>query len=1227
MKRLTTTVAFLLVLLATPTAALAQDENLKIHYNFENVDNKTVPDQSGNGIDAKLMNQASVTEMGKFHVLDLGNGTGYLDMTTKAGAIVKELNDFTVSVYYFVNEDASLSGAGYFLWCFSQSAANTQTASPYTAYRLNAQRMATSTNGWGNEVGMEMGQESEKGRWIHMLYRQAGRRGDLFLDGTQVQTLATMPVLSSTFTAAPAYNWIGRAPFSSDNYLKNTLVADFRLYDKALTNNEVAELAEVSQQLDYEYKYGQPGDFTQLEQQLQTCKDFIAIAGSDYLPNALAELQDEINLAENQLEAHRISQSLIDARVDLLKQALAQAQKSNSVDMFQVSTPSSGDHGFVHPGGLHTQADFDRIKQLLTDGDPTITAAFNALKAGEYAQPGIATWPTETVWRSGSGDNYMNAARGGAMAYQNALVWKIAGTTANADAAVRILMQWARQNKYVSGNTNLSLAAGLYGYAFAQAAELVRDYEGWSREDFDEFKRYIMTTWYPPTIDFLRRRHDTWLNAGGGSNGQRPGHYWSNWGLCCTMAMISYGILLDDVHMYNEGLSFFKYDHVGNFPADQCVNRTEEVQNWGLTEFLGNLVPVVYDDERGPYGQLGQMQESGRDCGHEQMAAGLAVDIAQVAYNQGDDLFAYMDHRLIAGLEFVAAHDFGNLSNLPWTNYRYCDCRTAWHNGWVMTGCGNEAHWRPYWDRIVGHYQGVKGVKVPYSEMAAKALRGTDGYDMGGHSYGETSGGYDHLGFSTLTCYRPEMADPEKAPLELNGQIVYKGQTLNQTDLGGLKYNYEATSTRAIPADGSSITLIPVLPAGVTDNGSWQWNTGETSREITVSADHSYIYRVCYTTDAGTPSYRNFSIAVAGDCTPNVLHPEITVDGVIYQTTEMAVSYGKSVILYTGNNGGWTNDYRWDNGATGNSVIVIPNITTSRDYTCHYRDQGGFVGEQVFHLTVIPVEQFITVDGVKENTSEMIVTQGKDALLSLNVPSTVIDDQIQWSNGQTGISIHVDDIQTSQTFTATFLHDGQTITCTFNLYVKMANDPLIQPGDYYIKDIASGRYLTNPGDGNPPYFTQKDDSQPDTQIWNIIRPERARYDFISKLDNAYLFRTGDMRSDVASLYRMRIEGAEGTDCIAIYGNGTPRSYWATNADGSINFSAYETLTAFPYVLEPVDGETSIDNMQQSMTPVAYVEYYTTDGRHISQPLVGGISLQRIIHTDGNVTVRKVMIPN
>ena len=118
--------------------------------------------------------------------------------------------------------------------------------------------------------------------------------------------------------------------------------------------------------------------------------------------------------------------------------------------------------GFVHPGGLHTEADFERVKAQLEAGNTKVKQAWQKLVASEYSQSGVQTYPTEIIVRGGgSGENYMNAARGAAMAYQNALRWKIAGTAANAKAAVRILMAWANTTKGIGGDSNYALAAGL----------------------------------------------------------------------------------------------------------------------------------------------------------------------------------------------------------------------------------------------------------------------------------------------------------------------------------------------------------------------------------------------------------------------------------------------------------------------------------------------------------------------------------------------------------------------------------------------------------------------------------------------------------------------------------------------------------------------------------------------------------------------------------------------
>ena len=93
----------------------------------------------------------------------------------------------------------------------------------------------------------------------------------------------------------------------------------------------------------------------------------------------------------------------------------------------------------------------------------------------------------------------------------------------------------------------------------------------------------------------------------------------------------------------------------------------------------------------------------------------------------------------------------------------------------------------------------------------------------------------------------------------------------NQTNLGGLKYKYEVCPSKGIPADGSDITLMPQLPEGAEDSGQWQWSTGETTRQITVKADRSYIYRVSYTAQNGAVSHQAFAIAVSGDAAPDVM--------------------------------------------------------------------------------------------------------------------------------------------------------------------------------------------------------------------------------------------------------------------------------------------------------------------------------------------------------------------
>lgn len=786
----------------------------------------------------------------------------------------------------------------------------------------------------------------------------------------------------------------------------------------------------------------QAGDFTELKQVVNECRDWATTATTGFAPNAVAELLDKVTLAEMEIASARASQKVIDGYVSSLQSLLRRAKGTINYSPKKVF-PVSANHGFVHPGGIVSQGDIDRTKQLLADGDERMTKAWNMLCNNNYSHSDVATYPTATVVRGGkSGQNYMNAARGAAMAYQNALRWKIAGTKENADAAVRILMAWCNGCNGVGGDTNMSLAAGIYGHEFANAAELMRDYEGWKKEDFEKFKLWMVRVWYNKSIDFLRRRHDTWQNQRYSDLGERPGHYWSNWGLCNALCVMSIGILCDDVHMYNQGASFYKYDHVGTF-KDRSSD--EFVMNDGCNEFIGNLVPVVLPDERGPLGYLGQMQESGRDQGHTLMALGLAVDICQVGFNQGDDLYAYMNDRIAAGSEFVAAMNFGGqaANTLPWKPYDYADCRgtlgSAWRQGGPNTGGSGEK--RPYWDRLIGYYEGLRGVKMQYSEKASAAICP----DGGGGNYSQNSGGFDHLGFSTLTSWRPAV-DADKAIVPLSGDIIYKGVTYtNQTNLGGLKYNYQSGTSKAIPADDADITLMPQLPEGTEDTGLWKWNTGETSRNITVKADHSFVYRVDYTAKNGAVSHQSFAIAVLGDGAPDALTPTITVGDVATNDTIVTVVCGTSLKLSASASTGWiSNGYLWDTGAKVNT-IAIGNITNSRIYTCQYANQSGAVGELRFHINVIPAKQ--AIDG--NEITEKYVLSGSSVEFELVVPSAANPDDIVWNNGTKGTKCVVDNIVEDMTITATYQGKEYSYTVKVKNVASFTYYKLVSPENGY----------------------------------------------------------------------------------------------------------------------------------------------------------------------------------
>ncbi len=822
--------------------------------------------------------------------------------------------------------------------------------------------------------------------------------------------------------------------------------------------------------------------------------------------------------------------------------------------------------GFVHPGGLHTQEDFDRIKDLLAKGDPTITAAVKVLTQAAYAQSTAGTSPVQTIVRGGGkGENYINAARGATIAYQNALVWKITGNKANASHAINVLMQWANTTKGIGGDSNYALAAGLYGYQFAQAAELLRDYEGWAPERFEQFRQWMLQVWYPSAMGFLRGRNGTWENVG--KWWQAPGHYWSNWGLCNALCVMSIGVLCDDVFIYNQGLSYMKYDQVGTFTDPRTAN---PILNDGLTEFMGNLVVTVTNTpanlKASSYGTIGQMQESGRDIGHATMAAGLAIDIAHMAWNQGDDLFSFMDNRLAAGIEFVAAQT-QNIEGLPWTNYKYGSGGIYYTDNrcWTMTSpaLGNQI--RPYWGTVIGHYQGVLGKDMPYSEMAYANLI-KNGPDGGGQ--GSTSGGYDHLGYSVLMNYRDHKATAEEVPTLLAPKMVVGNDTLSHNELGGLVNTFKTNNNTGV-AKGTVIKLLPQLRDGSEDSGQWQWNTGETTRNLTVTANESYVYRVCYTNKHGVKSYLCFSIAVQGDCEPTPVEVSANYNGVT-ATDSITIFYDDAITLKATSKDGF-GSFAWSTGAT-NSNITVKNLRRDTLFTVAFKNQGGAISYDTIRVHLKYFRPQMAVNGkVKVDTVQCLCQPGDKVAFAPYVPSTFKDIRFQWSSGSTERSVTYNDIQTTIVDTLVYTLFGKSYTVCYVAYLSDTLDSAIPEGYYLIRDRFHDTYLTNNTVEGLPYanatFTAKKEGDAlQQQAWKVTNEnvDGPCYDLQNLADQRYLALSMRMTASTRTPYYFR--KATGTQWYHLR-NKRP-CYFTINDDGTVDHTTYYVPTNFPVELIP-----------------------------------------------------------
>lgn len=373
--------------------------------------------------------------------------------------------------------------------------------------------------------------------------------------------------------------------------------------------------------------------------------------------------------------------------------------------LFPLTEAAATHSPFVHPGLLHTQADLQRMQDRVIAKAEPWQSGWLRLMNNPHASLNWNPAPQREVIRGQLGqreETYRFLYDDMAAAYALALRWHISGNTDYADRAVLILKGWASTLTRIDGSSDRYLAAGLYGYQMANAAELLRDYPGWSQSDQSQLKGLLLGVFYPLNHDFLTHHL-----------GAKPDHYWANWDLVNMASVMAIGVFTDRPDLYAEALHDFKFGE-GNGSIQHLI--------WKL-----------YPDG------LGQVQESGRDQGHANLDIAMLGILCQMAWNQGDDLFGYDDNRVLKGAEYVARYNLGQ--SVPYTPYQNTEVNQP-----VISAEGR-GDLRPIWELLYQHYVVLKHLKAPGITAYAQKSRP----EGGGGDYGPNSGGYDQLGYGTLT--------------------------------------------------------------------------------------------------------------------------------------------------------------------------------------------------------------------------------------------------------------------------------------------------------------------------------------------------------------------------------------------------------------------------------------------------------------------------------------------
>jgi len=362
-------------------------------------------------------------------------------------------------------------------------------------------------------------------------------------------------------------------------------------------------------------------------------------------------------------------------------------RKTSIISLLVCLSVIAAAQNFTHPGVLHTKKEFERMRQQVEKKEYPAYGSWILLKEHKCSQADYTPeGPFMIISRDGEHRHTKSKMEADfSAAYLNALMWTITGKEAHARKSLDILTGYANTLTTIPETNDAPLLAGLEGFKIIYALEVLKHtYDKATKDELESIARMFKSIFLPVLENFYARKPYT--------NG--------NWGPIVTKTYMAAAIHFDDRKMYDKAKDFYLNAH----------------DNGTIQNYIS--------------GETGQIQESGRDQGHCMLGIGAMATVCELAWQQGDDLYAALDNRLMKGYEYVAKYNLGeDVSFTTWTDI------TGKYNNWTQVSDISRGKFKPVFEIVYNHYVSRRGLSMPYTGEVLKQIR-PEGYDRDQPAFG-----------------------------------------------------------------------------------------------------------------------------------------------------------------------------------------------------------------------------------------------------------------------------------------------------------------------------------------------------------------------------------------------------------------------------------------------------------------------------------------------------------